>query len=336
MNAIKSTIRNALYWLGFFGLLHRLRNRRTLTTFMFHRVLPTNSIEFVNAEREFTFTIDGFGQCLDFIQEYYHVITLQDLQRARANNTPLPNRAALITFDDGWRDTLVHANPVLIERNLPAVLFVASEVPLLQSARWWQDALVSVLADEAATVRLMQGVRRLVSVNLPSQRLSRPELNALLSELPEASRMALLADATALVEMPRQMLNAAELQLLQGGNFELGAHGHTHAPLTALPHATKEVADSMAWLKSTSAMPLAMSFPHGAYSPDLVDAAHEAGFDYVFTSTPELQPTDSNLHAAVTFGRIHIPENQWTCERGEISFPLLATFLFFRPKAGLA
>jgi peptidoglycan/xylan/chitin deacetylase (PgdA/CDA1 family) len=145
--------------------------------------------------------------------------------------------------------------------------------------------------------------------------------------------MALLAEATALVQMPRQMLNAAELKQVREGSFELGAHGHTHAPLTAVPNAAQEIASSINWLQSTEAKPLSMSFPHGAHSPKLVNAAREAGFELIFTSAPELQPTDSNLRNATTLGRIHIPENQWTCENGEISFPSLATFLFFRPKA---
>lgn len=336
MTTIKLIIRKVLYRLGLLGVLHRLRNRRTLTTFMFHRVLPPDSIEFLNAEREFTFTINGFGKCLDFIQMHYRVITLQDMQLAKASNAPLPDRAALITFDDGWRDTLVHAYPTLKQRNLPAVLFVASEVPLLQSARWWQDALVTVLADSVATDKLIQSVLKNRPGSSHARTLNTPELTALLSEMPETRRMALLAEATALEPLPRQMLSASELRLMQADTFELGAHGHSHAPLTAVKDATKELTDSLAWLRSTTTTTLSMSFPHGAHNPSLVNAAHEAGFSFVFTSVPELQPTGLCMSDTATIGRIHMPENQWTCENGEISFPLLATFLFFRPKAALA
>lgn len=331
MKKLKNFVRIALYRLGIFSLIQALRNRRTLTTFMFHRVLPSDSVEFRNAEREFTFSVEGFGRCLDFIQKHYQVITLADLQRWQQGNVPLPDNAALITFDDGWLDTFTNAYPELKRRKMKAVLFVASEVPVLQHDRWWQDALVTVFSDSEATTRLLQRLR--LEITNEHQAVDRRKLNALLSQLPEADRMAILSEAGNLVSLPRQMLNEEELRQMQNDTFELGAHGHTHAPLTSSLQPKKELEISLNWLKSTSARQLSMSFPHGAFNANLVHEAYQTGFQFVFTSVPELLSTDTGLNCFTTFSRIHMPENQWTCDSGKVSFPLLATFLFFRPKA---
>lgn len=333
MKTFKNIVRGWLYGLGLLGLVHRLRNRRTLTVLMFHRVLPQDADMFQSAEREFTFSVAGFGRCLDFVQKHYQPVTLADLECARKGIKPLPNHAALITFDDGWRDTLLHALPELRCRNLPALLFVTTELPASSEPRWWQDALVTVLADARARARLtehLQPPRQNGTVVPP---LGSHQINALLAALPQDERMRLLSEACTLAEVPRQMLSAAELAQLPGDTFTLGAHGHSHAPLTEVAQPRYELEVSCHWLKSTRSMPLSMSFPHGAHDPNLVRLAREVGFQWLFTSDPVLIPTDANAADALTLGRIHMPENQWTCMNGKISYPLLATFLFFRPKA---
>ena len=335
MTTLKDTVRGLIYWFGLMGLYHRIRNRRTLTVLMFHRVLPLGTAEFLNAERGFTFSVDGFGRCLDFVKKHYNVVTLADLECARTGIRPLPNNAALITFDDGWRDTLLHAQPQLKRRNLKSLLFVATEVPELKEPRWWQDALVTALSNPTAKAKLIERLRPTSQNVAVSQTLSSAQINALLADMPEADRMRLLSDVCPQPDLPRQMLNAAELATLQVGTFSLGAHGYSHAPLTAVSKPARELEVSCQWLKSTNSTPLSMSFPHGAHDPNLVQLANRAGFRWIFTSEPVLMPTEAFAQTAMTLGRIHIPENKWTCIDGKVSNALLATFLFFRPKATL-
>lgn len=43
------------------------------------------------------------------------------------NNAPLPDKSALITFDDGYRSTLTEALPILEEFKYPGVIFVPTQ-----------------------------------------------------------------------------------------------------------------------------------------------------------------------------------------------------------------
>jgi peptidoglycan/xylan/chitin deacetylase (PgdA/CDA1 family) len=54
----------------------------------------------------------------------YSVVALDDVLEYYVNGAELPARAVLITFDDGYRDNLEHAAPVLERYGYPAVLFV--------------------------------------------------------------------------------------------------------------------------------------------------------------------------------------------------------------------
>jgi len=54
----------------------------------------------------------------------YTVVPLDAVLDHYAEGTPLPAKAVLITFDDGYRDNLANAAPILQKYGYPAVLFV--------------------------------------------------------------------------------------------------------------------------------------------------------------------------------------------------------------------
>jgi peptidoglycan/xylan/chitin deacetylase (PgdA/CDA1 family) len=92
--------------------------RSPLRVLMYHKVndLPGNPLsvpvslfeEQMAQLRELGYTVVG----LDAVLDHY------------SSATPLPDRPVLITFDDGYRDNLAHAAPVLERCGYPAVIFV--------------------------------------------------------------------------------------------------------------------------------------------------------------------------------------------------------------------
>jgi peptidoglycan/xylan/chitin deacetylase (PgdA/CDA1 family) len=57
----------------------------------------------------------------------YHTIALTDLAAYLRGGKPLPPRAVVLTFDDGWRDQYDVALPVLRKTGLTATFFVVSD-----------------------------------------------------------------------------------------------------------------------------------------------------------------------------------------------------------------
>ena len=55
----------------------------------------------------------------------YHVADLTDLIGWRAGRASLPDKTAIITFDDGFLDFRDAAWPILRARNFPAIVFFA-------------------------------------------------------------------------------------------------------------------------------------------------------------------------------------------------------------------
>ncbi|MDR3542777.1 MAG: polysaccharide deacetylase family protein [Desulfocapsaceae bacterium] len=324
-DTIVRIVQEGLYRTGFMGLLHRYRNARTLTVLMFHRVLPRESSEFMRSEREFTFSIEGFCRCLDFLKHHYNVIDLDTLIDVENGRCVLPPFAALITFDDGWRDTVVHALPELQKRGLPAVLFVSTEIPRFATSRWWQDALVEI----AGSSEYSQGLAQDLGL-IPADQPDFHELSSILASMAPSEREALIVKYIPL-HGERQMLSSADLASLNQKQLALAAHGHTHAPLTYVRELSEELEASAKHIRGLGGYATAMSLPHGDVDVRVLRSARKAGFEWIFTSVPALNSSDMP-HKNRLLARIHVPENRWTCGvDNRISNARLANFLFLRP-----
>ena len=91
---------------------------RALRVLMYHKVndRPENPI---------SVPIGLFDEQMAVLRELgYQVVSLDDVLDHVAGVRPLPPGAVLITFDDGYRDILENALPVLRRHGYPAVIFV--------------------------------------------------------------------------------------------------------------------------------------------------------------------------------------------------------------------
>ena len=91
---------------------------RTLRVLMYHKVndLWPNPTTVPTAV---------FAEQMELLGELgYSVVSLDEVRDHYLEGAPLPEGAVLITFDDGYRDNLENALPVLQRHGYPAVLFV--------------------------------------------------------------------------------------------------------------------------------------------------------------------------------------------------------------------
>ncbi len=65
-----------------------------------------------------------FAAQMEHLAARFRPISVDDYLAARRGERALPRRAVLVTFDDGYRDNLEHAAPVLARLGIPAVIFL--------------------------------------------------------------------------------------------------------------------------------------------------------------------------------------------------------------------
>jgi len=97
-----------------------------LPILMYHRVAPDGSA----AMARYRVTPEAFEQQLRYLRDDgYYGVDLEEWRAAMATRRPLPGRAVLITFDDGYRDFLIYAWPLLKRYGFSATVFlVAHEI----------------------------------------------------------------------------------------------------------------------------------------------------------------------------------------------------------------
>jgi peptidoglycan/xylan/chitin deacetylase (PgdA/CDA1 family) len=67
-----------------------------------------------------------FAEQMEWLKTNVRVVPLSQVVTALAGRRPLPERAAVLTFDDGFRDFYFSAAPVLRRLRLPATVFLPS------------------------------------------------------------------------------------------------------------------------------------------------------------------------------------------------------------------
>lgn len=94
-----------------------------LPILMYHRVHPEGKA----ATASWRVTPEAFEQQLKYLQEAgYYSVSLADWGEAILNKQPLPGRAILITFDDGYQDFYDFAFPLLKRYGFSATVFLVA------------------------------------------------------------------------------------------------------------------------------------------------------------------------------------------------------------------
>jgi peptidoglycan/xylan/chitin deacetylase (PgdA/CDA1 family) len=92
-------------------------HQRTLCVLMYHKVNDVDG-------NTVTVPTSAFDEQMAQLAELdYTVVSLDDVIAHYLDRAPLPPRAVLITFDDGYLDNLENAAPILRRHGYPAVLF---------------------------------------------------------------------------------------------------------------------------------------------------------------------------------------------------------------------
>ncbi len=336
-------LKDLLYRTGILSLYHQIRNRRTLTVVMFHRVLQPDDPRWKTCDPDYTISAHLFSQCLELFVKHYTVVSLDDVLRAHERAISLPPRALLITFDDGWQDNFEYALPVLRHMKLPAALFVVGDA-VNRSSAYFQEQIIAAWRRGALGTKELRSMCESAGIALESSATAvdiaelRRMISALESSTPEA-RLAILAQFDSiLVDSERHNLSTEELREMFHAGVRIGAHGMSHTPLTRVASVKGELLEARIRLSSLLGESPdsinTLSCPHGKYDASVVREALEAGYKLIFTSHPALNSTvaaPSQLLARVGFEASAISDDN------DCLLPArLVAYLFRRPIARLA
>ena len=262
-------------------------------------------------------TPKNFSQHLEILHAH-PILSLEQLNHGLRTGT-LPRQAVVLTFDDGYADTLYQAKPLLKKYEIPATMFVTVGYGENRREFWWDELEQLLLRpgdlppklkltlkgtefswDFGATSQYSRQDReKYCSWNVLEKGCPTPrhraygQLCQLLRPLPEEERLRVLSGlwqwrgASPQYRDTHAILTNREVaQLATNDLISIGSHGLTHAVLTAMPAVKQyeEIMGSKGMLEEILGCPVpGFSYPYGSredYNRDAMSLVKEAGFDF--------------------------------------------------------
>jgi len=196
----------------------------------------------------------------------------------------------VVTFDDGYADTLEIGLPILQRAGIPATVFVVAGY--LGREFWW-DELARLISEQPGEngAAFHAAERGAVATHAAG-----------LQSLPDADRrrsLAALAGAAPTTSPVHRAMTVEQLQRLARNDLiEVGAHSVTHALLPRLSEAEQrcELEDSRHMLEAIVSRPVfSFSYPHGAVSPPTAALVRQTGYTAACCSRPDVITARSDL-----------------------------------------
>ncbi|GAB5492284.1 MAG: polysaccharide deacetylase family protein [Phototrophicaceae bacterium] len=134
----KQLLAQGLRYSGALSLLnHAWWGEDRLTVLAYHRITDIHADDFYGLASNVSATPEDFDAQMTFIGNNFNVISLDQLREFILNDTALPKRPLLITFDDGYRDNYDNALPILKKHGFPAVIFTVTGRMTDPLPLWW-------------------------------------------------------------------------------------------------------------------------------------------------------------------------------------------------------
>jgi peptidoglycan/xylan/chitin deacetylase (PgdA/CDA1 family) len=285
---------------GVLRLLELAAKRAGLLVLVYHRIGDPESDPFYDPI--VSATPDAFRDQVRYLRDHFRLIGVEELLAIADGGFRVPGPTALITFDDGYRDNLALALPVLRDLGAPALLFLATGFLLRPRLPWWDHVAYAVKASrrnrlaievpEALEVDLAHTDRReaMMTVIRAFLRAEHPDDPALLAHL--ADRAGVDVDAEALGR--ELFLSWDQARQLASSGVDIGSHTQDHPHLARLPEDAqrRELAESRRTLEQELGREVTtFAYPFGhadAFDATTRRLARESGYRVAFSLKPRL------------------------------------------------
>ncbi len=237
----------------------------------------------------------GITRQLVFLRRFANVVSLRDGVAQLRTGRGLPSRAVAITFDDGYRDNLDIAVPILRRLGLPATFFLTPE--FLDGRTPWWETLAWTLRCSPSTELTWRGER--LSLADADLRSTTETLTRDIKAMDEGARSASVADLSAELSvaggrLESPMMSWEDATRLVRMGFAIGSHSTRHSILANENAAAQraDLIDARLRLQErlTNSVEI-LAYPNGRledYNLTTVVAAEGAGHVAALTTTPGL------------------------------------------------
>lgn len=261
----------------------------------YHRVLdlPADADSYPFNPELVSASVAGFATQMRYLKQHLTPITFAQLQAAISGIEPLPPRAVIVTFDDGFDDNYHFAFPILRELQIPATFFIATGY-VGSGESFWFERLYGLFVASAPQVISLDVLAKRVTLGATAalRRQQAISLLQMVKHLSNADRLSMLEQIetqlapTANLERHQALSRALSWQQIgemAAAGMEFGSHSVTHPVLTQI--SDQDLAWELVWSRRTLEQHIgrkctAFCYPMGLADTRMEAAAEEAGYDF--------------------------------------------------------
>ena len=235
----------------------------------------------------------GLERQFRMLRNAAHVVDLSEALSALSAGRELPSRSVAITFDDGYRDNLELAAPMLERLGLPATFFLAPALLSGEITPWW-ERLGWAVANTTRTTVAFGGND--LDVTAASATASYGVMCEAVKRDTQTQRLEAVDELVGLLE-PRGAYDDTKLMLDWDGaralarrGFTIGSHSLDHAILAneSPEEQTRNLGLSRSLLERGLDVPVdLLAYPNGTpsdFDGVTIAAASAAGFRFAITT----------------------------------------------------
>jgi peptidoglycan/xylan/chitin deacetylase (PgdA/CDA1 family) len=292
-----------------------------IRNFLFHRVNPVRETLWDPMD------VKLFDRCLAFIARHYHVVLLENLLSERIDTPKKPY--ATIGFDDGYKDNIEYAAPILEKHRLFASFYVVTDCIDRNIPTWTHslDHAFEFTAKSKIDLSFDFLPEALHVSDLPDHKARMEYIRKLKPAIKKISHrdrnvvMNAVAKAFDDVSIPRFMMNWEDLKQLQTAGHYIGSHTVTHGMMATM--ASEEDIKNELVLSGEKIrehlgyFPKTISYPLGSYDKRVIRFAKDAGYQFGLAVKQDIYRSDEDDLFEIP--RIELYNEPWLKTRMRIS-----------------
>ncbi len=255
-----------------------------IRNFLFHRVHPQRD------ELWDPMDVSLFDKCISYISRHYEVMLLEDLISLPDLKTKANSNIATIMFDDGYKDNLIYAAPILAKYNCKASFYVVTDC-IDKNIPTWTHILEHIFQyTNKSNINLIFDFLplELQVTELATEEIRMDYLRVLipfLKTITHENRNLVINRVTETfndIGLPKIMMDWSDLLELKKAGHYIGSHTVTHCMLGTMSNEveiTEELLVSGQMIeKHLGYFPKTISYPVGSHNDTTIRLSKEVGY----------------------------------------------------------
>lgn len=302
---IKTLIAGILYYSGFLMVYSAIRRKlfphENLTILLYHRVLDDADEGKAYNQPGMCVTKSAFEKQMVYLSRKYNVLSIRQLADIVESGRPLPRKSVAVTFDDGWQDNYRNAFPAMKKYNIPATIFLATDMVETNKLPAFMEAALLLAEIELWPHRAPRIFRHVVDKNRGSDKVSRLSGEQYARIGNDVAQFmlglmkldgALVAEIAGLMKKEagidinqwnntRWMLNWDEIREMECSGIHFGSHGVSHEILIHLDHdrVRQELSESKKLIEQKSGRAVEFfGYPNNDWNAEIKKLVAQAGY----------------------------------------------------------